>query len=249
MTKRNFKILVDNDGTRYRFNSFAFKVSIRNYVALCKEQGNKITGEQVKKEIAEKLFLSPDAIKNWISGYNGPADMETVKGIADYLKITYVTLLQKEEDKPMSENREIKNVVCNYHSTKDVIRTLYQEMAEFMDLVQETTCFDGIGQAEYFEYVSQYNYLVTLLHKSMLDIPLDVYDKLEKIISSDFDFYINGYDWGMIDIWDCSEYDEFVQRSNYNEDCELCRAEYVCELSKKFYSEMRVVLKDYLIHS
>ena len=63
----------------------------------------------------------------------------------------------------------------------------------------------------------------------------------------DFDLYLNGIDCGMIDIWECSEYDEFMQANGYDNDTPMCREEYVNGLSGAFYKKIREILKDYLI--
>lgn len=254
MTKGNFKNLTDNDGKKYKFSDYSFRQYINRYIELLRNSGNKVTKECVYQEIANTVSVTIDAVKNWLKGSNGPGDIEIVKEIAEYLEVPYkelLTLVKEEEIGSMSENRDLKEMVFDYKETKDVIRMIYQEMAEFMDLATETLCFSYLSAEEYEAYLDQYNYLNTLLHKNMLDIPLDIYDRLENIISTEFVVYIKGYDSGMIDIWDGHEFQEFVDGWGIENIPPIMMEDYQAAFmrknSKRFYAEMKSLLKRYLV--
>ena len=93
MISKNFKVLEVINEYEYVFSPFAFKACVRKYKADMKSSGKSVTNEIVLEEIAGSAHVSVDAIKNWMYAKNGPADLETVKAIADFLNIDYIELL------------------------------------------------------------------------------------------------------------------------------------------------------------
>lgn len=50
----------------------------------------------IREEICEKVSKSPDAVKKWIQGHNGPDDLETIQLIADYFNVDQNALLSQK---------------------------------------------------------------------------------------------------------------------------------------------------------
>ena len=189
MISRKFKVLEVVDGKEYVFSPFSFKSSLSKFKAERKEQG--INSEDAFAELAEVAYVSVDALKNWMYGKNGPADLETVKRISTKLEINYMDLLKEQEKEKMEEKKMANSNYVDMNRTKDVIRVVYQKMAAYMDTLVEELCID-IDETTYYALDAAYNDIVRTLHQSMLDIPIEIYDKLEQVMERDLFFYFYG---------------------------------------------------------
>ena len=243
MISKSFKVLDIIDGYEYVFSAFAFKANVRKYKADQKAIGESLTNEMVLEQIAECAHVSVDAIKNWMYAKNGPGDLETVKAIAEFLKVNYIDLLKQQEKKTMSENKIVtQDMAVDMEKTKDVIRVVYQKMSAFMDAAVEELCFE-LSEESFWEYDAEYKDLVRTLHQSMLDIPITIYDQLRELVEDELALYIYGEDC-MIRIWDTEEYKEFDAKYNGIITSQLWFME---KKSEEFYSKIREILKDYLL--
>ena len=245
MISKSFKVLEIIDGQEYSFSSFAFKACIRKYKAEKKSQGENIASELLLEKIANAAHVSVDSIKNWMYAKNGPGDLETVKAVADCLDIDYIDLLKKQEKKSMSENKVVNNnLTIDMEKTKDVIRVVYQKMSGFMDAAVQELCFEN-DEATYWNYEEVYKDMVGTLHKSMLDIPIGIYDQLKAIAEGDLYMYMYGIPEGPADVWDLCEFQEFCDAKNrYGE---IAKMFFMEKKAEEFYSSMREILKDYLL--
>ena len=248
MVSKKFKVLEVKNGTEYVFSSFAFKKCVNAYKSKEKNAGKNTSVEQIYEAIADSAHVSVDAVKNWMYGKNGPADLETVKDLATTLNVDYMELLKIQEEKTMSEkNMEMNmsmNVVTDMDKTKDVIRVVYQKMSAFMDAAVEELCFDS-SEEVYWEYDEAYKDIIRTLHASMLDIPLGIYDRLREVIEETLFLYIYGIPDGPLDIWELGDFDDFCK----NEKIEgyIAKVYYMQKESNDFYAKMREILKDYLL--
>lgn len=243
MISKRFKVLEIVDGKEYVFSPFSFKASMSKFKTVKKEQGKN--SEEAFEEIAEAAYVSVDALKNWMYRKNGPADLETVKRIAVKLEINYMELLKEQEKEKMSENKMANCITVDMNKTKDVIRVVYQKMAAFMDVLVNEICF-GMDEATFYTYDEAYTDMLTTFHMSMLDIPIDIYDRLKVIIEKDLYFYFYGIPEVGVDVWDCSEYLDFCKEKNISEF--VGHRAYMEHVAEKFYTDIRGILKDYLIH-
>lgn len=245
MVSKNFKVLAVIDEYEYVFSPFAFKALVRKYKADKKSKGETVTSEVALEEIANSAHVSVDAIKNWMYAKNGPADLETVKVIASFFEISYIELLRKQEKKTMSENKIITlDTKIDMERTKDVIRVVYQKMSAFMDAAVWELCFSS-DEETFWRYEEVYKDMVATLHRSMLDIPIGIYDQLKTIAEGDLYTYMYGIPEAPCDVWDLSEFYDFCSAKNL--DGEIARMYYMEEESEKFYARMREILKDYLL--
>lgn len=245
MVSKSFKVLEVINEYEYVFSPFAFKACVRKYKADKKNAGESATNEIVLEEIADSAHVSVDAIKNWMYAKNGPGDLETVKAIADVLHVDYIELLKQQEKKLMSENKVIvQDMTIDMEKTKDVIRVVYQKMSTFMDAAVQELCFDS-DEETYWKYEEVYKDMVGTLHRSMLDIPIGIYDQLKAIAEVDLYMYMYGIPEGPADVWDLSEFYDFC--SSENVDGVIARMFYMQKKAEEFYTSMREILKDYLL--
>ena len=245
MVSKSFKVLEVIDEYEYVFSPFAFKALVRKYKADKKSKGETVTSEAALEEIANSAHVSVDAIKNWMYAKNGPADLETVETIATFFKVDYIELLKKQEKKSMIENTIVTHdTMINAEKTKDVIRVVYQKMSTFMDAAVQELCFDS-DEETYWKYEEVYKDMVGTLHRSMLDIPIGIYDQLKAIAEVDLYMYMYGIPEEPADVWDLSEFYDFC--SSENLDGVVARMYYMEKKADEFYASMREILKDYLL--
>lgn len=108
------------DGNSYTFDDKAFDTKVKEY----KKSSNK-TFTFIEQELADLCFITPDSIRNYRRGNNGPGDIETIKKLSDYLHLEdYKTLLRKTE----GDNMALKLTDSQLQSLKRV----YDEIIEFL---------------------------------------------------------------------------------------------------------------------
>ena len=127
------------DNRRYRFDSKSFQGLMNQLKYNLKVSKQKKTKDMIMNEIAEKLSVSYEAVKNWAYGYNGPTDLELVKKIGAYFKVDYRTLLLLEDEKVTERNtsdmREAMIYTANDNTqakvTKDSVREIYKATVDY----------------------------------------------------------------------------------------------------------------------
>lgn len=103
-SKENFRIL-SLDGKQYQFDYIAFSELLaekasESETTVSAEPKNKT--ERIKRipqstwmaKIADELEISPEAVKNWKRGYNGPKDIDSVIKCAKVLDVDVLSLLR-----------------------------------------------------------------------------------------------------------------------------------------------------------
>lgn len=245
MVSKNFKVLEVMNGNEYIFSSFSFKASVRKYKSEKKSQNGSLTSEMVLEKIAEAAHVSVDSIKNWMYAKNGPSDLETVKVVANFLNVNYVDLLKKQERKNMSENKIVdQETIVNMDKTKDIIRVVYQKMSSFMDAAVQELCFDA-DEETFYTYENVYKDMLGTLHRSMLDIPIDIYDQLKEIAEGDLYLYMYGSPDVPADVWDLVEFHNFCDAKDI--DGVVAQMFFMEKQADKFYAKIREILKKYLV--
>lgn len=76
------------NGAEMYFDASAFK---RCFYKV--KQDKHLTGEQFMDYLADRVNVTKDAVKNWLYGYNGPADLETVYALTEALGYSDKTIL------------------------------------------------------------------------------------------------------------------------------------------------------------
>lgn len=273
MISKKYRVLETIDGVQYVFSPFAFKEQIKRYVKKMKLSGQNITAESVKADLEEKYGISADAIKNWMYGYNGPADVGVVRTVAEYLGIDYKELLLKKETEDMERRldsvKSAPEVVYVTGESKDAVRRIYQKMSEFMEIVNDTCMFRNATDKEHYAYVEFHKELDELVRYSLLDIPKDVYEELKKIVSDFQDFIYGGYDeeevfyekehapeevqefWDlegceMFSIFRDEPYKAFCESEKLDSSTYNAHRKYVDKLYDEFYQHIRHSLARYI---
>ena len=232
MRSRRSRILIHTDGKDLAFCHQKLKIAINDYVIRKNSEGTKITRTELRQELADHLNLSPESIKNYVQGYNGPMDIETVKRMADYLETDWIALMKEISpiaEKRMSEiEKSMERASKTYPSTGgsrsclmsefektaawNAVREVYQAMRGFVSYFEGEfdvpVCLDDEGVDD---ILASYRYCWDVMHKNMLDIPKSTYDALKRFLS-ELRYWIYGlpeaeYDEYGIMISEPKEYD------------------------------------------
>ena len=98
MASKGFRKLVDDDGKEYVFSCEKFNAAISRYQMKLQAQNKcRVSRESIYLDMANKLPVSYDAIKNWVRKRNG-ATLECIKPVSEYMQIDYHELLDTGEE-------------------------------------------------------------------------------------------------------------------------------------------------------
>lgn len=183
---KNFRYLYKENGENYIFDRDAYQEQLKN-----KGKKESITLEQIRNDIADKVNQSPDSVKKWSQGHNGPGDITIVKDIADYLEIDFHELLV------LSPEDSINRADFSLSSSdeKGIIKHFHGLLSDFIYLYVagygECCCYSyALRHQDKLSYtpvrieIDDYVYnLYKLLENVSLDISQDTYDKLHRMIT------------------------------------------------------------------
>lgn len=184
------------DGVKYQFNALRLKMLIDQKKASLQKAKQKVTQTAIREQLAEKAFVSPEAIKNWMYGNNAPSDLEQVKILAEYFDVDYHQLLR--EEKEMTNTTEIRYDLTNdvqKQYTRNIVRSLYQNIRDLLNEIDQYSWefsekTDGDPEVFFSEdnmkkvreaygvMISKYRALNKQLQYAMLDIPEDFYNRV-----------------------------------------------------------------------
>ena len=192
--KKDTKIF-NIDGKSMQFDSVSFE---QLFTANRKKNGLKVVDYEA--ELGDVLSVSSNAIHNWRFGMNGPSDVETIKQLANYLRIADYTLLLK--------NGREKTTMQISERQKDSLKRIYDVVIEYLDTFQRTDGFNdywyqfkerGAKTPEHIENLI-YDVAMEEVHKVELVLAkeyielyrLPVYGQLEEYVSDDLYETFNG---------------------------------------------------------
>lgn len=205
--KRSLKTFTDIDGKKYRFNAVTFNRLFKDKQKQYKDEGK--SEFLLRQDMSSKLGVSPDTIKSWRYMYNGPADLDLVRSIADFFSVEYSELLYEPEDENMntstvvSTNQAITNSASSFSIEDEnaAAENLYEKLLEVIPtfceyydyawpdddgLVDENLTNVDIGnrtREQAVELARQYNEHVIHRDKYIAQC-LDLYDETKNLIIS-----------------------------------------------------------------
>lgn len=138
MKSKETKIFEYN-GMRYRFDSQSFKHYVKQY-----ERNKELKLTDIFQEIAVNACVSPEAVKQWYYGYNGPSEMRMIFEIARSLHIDDHLKLMKK----VKENIEMKDL--NSLQTESLKR-IYDSIIDYLNDFNNTDGFTGTLWHEFFD--------------------------------------------------------------------------------------------------
>lgn len=193
MKSDNYKILTDDNGTKFQFSPEKFDHAITQFILdKQKESMSKITRNSIIELIAEQCHISKDAVQNWKKGSNGPSDIDLVKHCATVLRVNYYDLLT-----PLSSN---------YKPTKSedaaLVRSVFEKTLEI--IWSQFFIEDEQLREKYKRNIQKENDVAKLelmINQKALCTSDDVRNRLHKLVLEMREIIISGF-W--VDSWDDS---------------------------------------------
>lgn len=194
------------DGDACHFDGKQMQVYVNHIIRASKKIGKKMTVEDIEIEISKTISVTPAAVHNYLYCKNGPADIDQVKKIADYLGVEYRKLLKMEEKDMVTESTEVKesgNEVAirlsgvtseaQFQYTKDICREIYKTMVDYLDALHDWYFTKNLNEIkdpydpEYRNKLSDaydiaakhFEKADRLMVRNLLDIPADLYESLK----------------------------------------------------------------------
>lgn len=182
------------DGAEVHFDRAAFK---RCFYKV--KQNKRLTGEQLMDDLADQVNVTKDAVKNWLYGYNGPSDLETIYALTEALGFSdkMILLSAAKGDKNMNKLTDLQ-----LQSLKRIYDAMIDFLVDFRDTGGFTTDlwirFTDEGVADVEDEI--YNYAdksISKVHAAIMkerfylhDLP--VYEELETYAYNDLYDVYNG---------------------------------------------------------
>lgn len=221
MRTRRPRILIRQDGHDLAFCHVKFRTALSRYIDKRRDEGVRITQTELCQKLANHLNLSQDSIDNYRKGYNGPASIEVVKDMAGYMKVEWTELMKEvtpmadkktdmemaekkmlEADKRAEEKAEEKtmpiyvntNPLTEFEkmSAWTAVRDVYKAMCVLVSFFEgDHSVVLDLKDSSSDPIIRSYNYCLKVLHRNMLDIPDETYEKLYNLIF-ELQFWIYG---------------------------------------------------------
>ena len=235
MRTRRPRSLIRQDGRDLAFCHIKFRTALRRHVDKRRDEGVRITQTELCQKLADHLNLSQDSIDNYRKGYNGPASIEVVKDIADYLEVEWTELMKEitpMADKKMTVNKSIEKNITNEASRQETpaspveqttpeqttpevafspagqttpevnfsnnaapltefekasawlaVRDVYKAMCVFVSFFEgDHSVVLDLEDSGSDPIIRCYDYCWKVLHRNLLDIPDQTYEKLYELI-------------------------------------------------------------------
>lgn len=258
MKDKTFKLLKDED-KEYRFNTNAFKAAVNHKKADAKLRGTKLTTTKITADLAELTFVSPEAIKNWLYGYNGPTDIESVKKIGVYLGIRYQELLIREEERTKMESNtsvSVNMIDMDKAATRNAVKTIYLAMQKIAQFGEDNFIpLEEIDEAALHDIRKLFDRADQVLKEYLTDIPVKTYKEISEYLWGTMFSYVVNDDSFREEMGNEEEtkiqeiYDAAIAAGDTKEDA-LAKADdvdlFLDYMRYTFYSDMQELFKDFI---
>ncbi len=237
-----FKILAERDGTEWYFDHKALNTIFDRYYADVKTKNPKVTKKDVMQEFADMNNVTVDAVKKWLSGKNGVADIERIKEMSKFFDIKdYWDLL-----KPRTE---LNTTGITYYQWT-AARRLYMEFMACIHLFSQSTGFTDFSYVEEADSTEDVNYMKNQIHTdircAMFDLPQETCIKLKNLLFSIGNFTPPGNRLSYDDIFRSEEFEshEQIYRSKIS-DANFRKDLFVFHLKERYSNELYEILKNF----
>ena len=180
---KSFRALYTENDQGYVFSPGAFSELITEKYKDSRLSAQPMTKEKIREAIADITYKSPESVKKWEKGDNGPSDIQVVKDIAKYFDVDFHALLTSIEH---TTGRKVPEIYAS--DERSIIMQLYSILVDFIyDYVgSNNTCYaiKHLGNSLTTEDVSGYIYDVyRQLDKVSFNISETTYNKLHRIVT------------------------------------------------------------------
>lgn len=155
----NPRIIVEEEtDKKYQFNREALKEIIHSRT----DRKNHITQHSILLQLEEQCGLTVARVSKWLSGANGPGNIDNVKDISEFFGIDYHDILI--DMNPVKEDEKMIN-----SEEKTIIKTVFGECVTVLYKVNEITNFPKVTGKEMREYrqknVMEIDLLIQNIHR------------------------------------------------------------------------------------
>ena len=176
------------EGKTYQFNRYAFIDALKSVSIKRDADGGiiRVTQSSLFDKIADQLFITPEAVKNWKFGNNSPVELHYIEVCAEVLGVDFMSLLSLVDDNKEDAKLTDKEIA--------LIENVYAECINSMYLLSDST--DRSSREEkYFQSLSSVHRMID----ASLFISSSVRYRLHRIACdmSDHDIFR-----GMCDRWE-----------------------------------------------
>lgn len=177
-------------GMQMQFNSLLFERVFKDYCAK-----HKVGYGEMAERIAQELYVSSEAVRNWRKGINGPGDLERINDLERILELKEGRLLMPVRYRKVERLSERQI---------DAVKKVYDSIMEFLDNYGRTD-FNAMCRKFYVEgekdpIKKTKDYLLDLIGKVELTLSKEEFDLSGTEIDLILAEYIYGDLWaGMID--------------------------------------------------
>lgn len=179
MSSSNRKKYILPDGSIAIFNRTNFKKALLQKKLQLENSYIKHSQQAILEDIAEATGISFCTLKYWSTGHNSPADLETIKALAENLNVEIGYLLENELDNSFDTDNRINIIKAdniNYDNVKNLIRNIYIDMVDYIEMFREAGA--GIIEVD----TEKLRDTFVKIHRSLLytrfDLPKEIFDKL-----------------------------------------------------------------------
>jgi transcriptional regulator with XRE-family HTH domain len=168
------------------------------------------------ERIAEKAYVTYEAVKNWKQGYNGPSDIEMVKICAEVLDIDYHDLLTSIESKQESVKMTEKEIALVENIFGGCIKIVYRFSDRFKHYGENRGENHKLFSQARDNYKSEITQLRAVIDSSSLFARESIRYKLHRILIDMCEDYKS---FGMAERWEAIEKIEIDEHAfSYNVD-------------------------------
>lgn len=121
---RQLRTFLDENGNQIRFSPIYFRNEFNHYKSKIKK-----TRDELCDEMADRIGVSAEAIKNWLKGKNGPSDLGLIKEVAAYMSISYQQITENSDN-----TRNINSIASDVVGTdeKSIIVSMYKDFVDYI---------------------------------------------------------------------------------------------------------------------
>lgn len=179
------------DDKNFRFNFSVFK---RMFLIKAKELNLKL-GEY-EQFLADELGVSKEAIHNWRNNLNGPSGVDFIEKLALIWKCDVKYLLTEIREIEKEDENMMKNI-NEFAVSREALKNVYRAMLDFLDFFEKTNGFytGRCGESRdvlLLQAQNNLNFVINVLKREMLDIPTDLYEKIENFVYNRFHYVMEG---------------------------------------------------------
>ncbi len=130
---REYRTIYQENNIDYIFCPRAFYMAIKQQRdSKTKSSKSRVSQDVILGELADLVNKSPEAVRKWMQGHNGPSDISVVKDMASYFGTDFHDFLMKKAEVYTNNDQAELNITES--DEKSIIIRFYQLIVDFIYL-------------------------------------------------------------------------------------------------------------------